>query len=146
MRSAWAQDLLDEIEKGFEDGLKDGVREGVVLSSGSLSYGDLKSLDHPYARRHGMPLLPPEYINHHPGGTFRDAWEKRGPRWQGDDLVGSVENHDPVADYLTQPSGAPKSKMFARPIDKLVEAGMIDDIEIRVNQRVAGFARRTYNV
>jgi hypothetical protein len=141
----WVADLLDEIEKGFSEGIADVVKQAMALSSGPYSLGELAAMDHPYAKRHGVPLLPPEIINVQTG-DFRRAWRGGMTLPFGDDLEGQITNDNWVSDYLTQPAGGHRSNMFQRPIDKEVEDDVPSMVENRVNQRVADFGKRTYRI
>lgn len=98
----------------------EGLKEAQVMSQGPLSLGALIDMDHPYARRHGFPLADPAVINEKSGAFLRD-WKTDPVEVDYNIVHGAIVNENPVADYLTQPYGAPKSKMFARPIDAFVE-------------------------
>ena len=130
--------------KVFEEAMKTatykGYDEAILLSSGGVSLGQLAAEDHPYARRHGMPLRDPTIINAQTG-AFRNDWKNPPPTVMGDTIEGYIENHNPVADYLTQPDGAPNSKMFQRPIDKEVEAFTETELENQILKGLAAFSK-----
>ena len=69
-------------------------------------------MGHPFAKRHGQPLLDPGVINVITG-EFRNAWTIVAPALAGSDIVGELRNDSWVAQYL-QPG---TQLMFNRPID-----------------------------
>jgi hypothetical protein len=75
-------------------------------SSGSFSAADLRALDHPYARRHPLPLLDPDEVNVE-SGEFQHAWRLEGPQQRGDRLTTRVFNTSRVAPYLDQQDPPP---------------------------------------
>lgn len=91
-----------------------GVEQARKRSSGPFSLYELAEMDHPYAVRHGMPLLDPSIINEQTG-RFKASW-------QGEIGVssGRVSNASDVADYLDQGTDT----MFRRPIGDALEAEM----------------------
>ena len=117
-----ADRLIQEIDNAEVLSGVDLLETAHRFSSGTLTYPDLERLDHPYARRHGVPLLPPEIISTHTN-QFRSSWRSEDPHDEGDDtLVTSIYNVDPKADYLDQSQGHPRTRMFARPIADAVLA------------------------
>jgi hypothetical protein len=117
---------------------KKGLVEAQVMSQGTASLGQLASEDHPYAKRHGFPLRNPAIINEQSGDFLRD-WERSPAVRIGDNIESEVGNFNPIADYLTQPDGSPKSKMFQRPIDQVVEAKMEVFLEDALTRRLKEF-------
>ena len=114
-----------------------GLEDAQVLSQGPISLGQLRKEDHPYARRHGFPLREPFVINEQTGAFLRD-WKTEEPEVNGDTVDGWILNQNPVAGYLTQPDGSPKTTMFRRPIDAMV-AGTT---EIHLENRIMANLRR----
>lgn len=141
--------LEDEFLKVFTDSMKeataDGFDEAILFSSGGTSLAQLAAEDHPYAKRHGFPLRDPEIINAQTG-AFRADWKNPQPVVMGDTVEGFIENHNPVADYLTQPRGSEKSTMFQRPIDEEVEAATATALEKRINENLDKFSKLTINI
>ena len=105
------------------------------LSSGTASQATLRRV-RPYARKHGSPLLDPGIINEQTG-TFRRSWTGDEPAEVDGDLTTSVYNTDPKAPFLEQPDGAPKSPMFARPVNERVLEQVAPVAEERVAEAVA---------
>ena len=114
------QALLDAAARATKTATDKGLAEAQVMSQGPESLGALALADHPYARRHGFPMRDPAVINEQTGAFLRD-WKTDPVETDQNTVHGAIVNENPVADYLTQPYGAPKSKMFARPIDAFVE-------------------------
>ena len=88
-------------------------------------------MDHPYAVRHGKPLLPPEIINTQ-SGEFKAAWYMDAPRSTdgGKTISGSVINDSEVADYLEFGT----KKMFARPLPTVVMDFTFKQLETRLQK------------
>ena len=141
LESAFMNAFVDAMKEATADGFD----EAILFSSGGTSLAQLAKEDHPYARRHGFPLRDPEIINAQTG-AFRAAWQNPEPVVMGDMVEGFIENHDPVADYLTQPLGSPKSTMFQRPIDEEVEAATATALEKRINENLDKFSKLTINL
>jgi hypothetical protein len=80
-------------------------------SLGPHSTATLAAMDHPYARRHGSPLLDPSVINVQ-SGDFLAGWEEAPVRAAGGRISGGIYNADPKADLLEGGTDV----MFARPI------------------------------
>lgn len=115
--------LRTAVDRAIDMALDDTVSDARRLSSGTRSSARLRQMDHPYARRHGTPLLPPEIINVQ-SGEFLSAWHRRRTS-EG----GQVINDSSVADFLK--SGTPR--MFARPIDIVLTTKLADHAEHRIN-------------
>ena len=132
----------DALKQGVADTLLEGYRKGRTMSSGTVSYLQLALEDHPYARRHGSPLRPPEIINSH-RGEFYNGWMISDPVETAGDITGSVENHSltskgrDLSDYLTQPRGWPTTRMFQRPIDKEVETQIESSLDDKVQSAIS---------
>lgn len=98
--------IADELPEALETAEKASLLEGLDLahqfSAGTLTPSDLSRLDHPYARRHGQPLLDPNVVNRQ-SGTFFSSWEIDGPTMQGSALVSSLFNTDPKAAEWLEP-------------------------------------------
>lgn len=122
----------------MEQACKDGFNKAIELSSGTMSIGQLKDLDHPYARRHGMSLLPPEVINTN-SGEFLESWKLGEVETTNKKVTGDITNNSRVADYLTQPDGSDKSNMNVRPIDKSVEEYVEQQLEIYILENLKAF-------
>jgi hypothetical protein len=71
----------------------------VAASSGTLTESDLRRLDHPYARRHGVAKKDPEIINKR-GGRFSRSWSTLSPRARTRRVHSRVRNLDPKARYM----------------------------------------------
>ncbi len=54
-------------------------------------------------------------------------------------VLGVIKNENPVADYLTQPTGAPKSKMFQRPIDTEVSLKLESFLPAAIEKALSKF-------
>jgi hypothetical protein len=128
---------------GFSN--RQGLDKAIALSGGGISLAQLASLDHPYARRHGRPLLDPGVINRQTG-DFQAAWKMEDPKIVADNVEATVKNEDWKADYLTQPKGWPKTKMFQRPIDKEVEQYIEDTLNKELNQRIKQLENKDYYI
>lgn len=109
--------LLAEAERLVQRAADAGLEAAMLWSSGSQSLSDLRRQDHPYARRHGTPLLDPSRINVQ-SGQFRAAWESRGGGLQR-----SVVNESEVADYMKG-----TRSMVSRPIWERIEEAMLEAV------------------
>lgn len=128
MAKDFATEIMDILVDSVNTTVKTGLVEAQVMSQGTASLSVLASEDHPYAKRHGFPLRNPAIINEQTGKFLRD-WRKKDATVSASKIEGSVENRNRVADYLTQPKGSPRSKMFIRPIDLVIEAKMTATLE-----------------
>lgn len=113
--------------------LSDGISEAVRLSSGPYSSKQLARMDHPYAKRHGQPLLQPEYIINTQSGVFRASWTRSNVFQSGDTYWGFLSNYSGVADFLAKGTRF----MFARPIDKILEIRMEARLAKELEKRLA---------
>jgi hypothetical protein len=104
-------------------------------SQGALRARDLRRMDHPYARRHGGPLLNPDVVNSSESG-FGGAWELDGPTQADGALSGSVWNSDPKANYLSQEDGDSRTAMFARHPHEAAAAEVAPRREERLEQAI----------
>jgi len=130
-----ADALPGEVAEAVELTAQDALTRARWWSSGSLSLKQMrrKSVDHPYARRHGSPKLNPDFINTQTG-VFAASWRHSAPVEDAEgNLTAAVFNTDPKAPYLEQPDGGPNSKMFARHPHEQVAA----EVAPRFEQRVA---------
>jgi hypothetical protein len=82
-------------------------------SSGPFSSEQLADMDHPYARRHGYPLLDPGTINVQTG-AFKAHWRRERVADDHYQVVNDDEKAEKIlfGDFWT----------FNRPIDEAVEA------------------------
>lgn len=127
--------IEDVFVLSMKEATKAGYDEAIFLSSGNVSQKELDREDNPYARRHPRPLRDPAIINAQTG-QFRADWENPPPTSYGGTIEGYIENHNPIADYLTQKRGqigAYQSFMVERPIDDEVE----DFTEKALEDRIA---------
>ena len=118
-------------------------------SGGGLTARDLAQLDHPFARRHGSPLLDPGEINRR-SGRFQAGWTPIPPfREDGGSTVGIYNADEPVASYLQQRqdaeigdydegAGVSRSTMFARPVDVKI----LEEVAPRHEARIEAALRR----
>ena len=82
-------------------------------------------------------------------GAFLSDWIRGPTAVVNDDVSGSVENHNPVADYLTQNQGQlgkRQSSMFARPIDEEVEAKMAVHLNKHLFENLASFENLDFTI
>ena len=144
---------MDNLEKEFQNvfveamdlATRDGLSEAIKLSSGNVSIGQLISLDHPYAKRHGMSLLPSDQINEQTG-EFISKWVQQEPELNDNTITGSVLNDSNIADYLTQPNGNSKSTMVIRPIDKTVEEYIQQKLDIYILENLNKFDDMNFDI
>lgn len=102
--------LRQEVRALMDDVAKRGLRDAIRRSSGPFSLSALRQMDHPYATRHGSPLLDPSRINVQKG-VFRSSWEaSSGHDWA------QIRNDDPKTRFFFG-----TDKMFTRPIGGAVE-------------------------
>lgn len=71
----------------------------VEASSGTLTEKDLRELDHPYARRHGVAKRDPSIINVR-SGRFSRSWSTLSPRARARRVHSRVRNRDPKARFM----------------------------------------------
>lgn len=120
-----------EIERRAKNAVQktvnEGLKEAIWWSSGTLSSNQLRKMDHPFARRHGSPLIDPTRINVQ-SGEFIEAWQGTH---QG--LKGLIINDSEHADQLKYGT----ERAFARPIE-----GKIADIVHESLERNLGAVKR----
>lgn len=88
-----------------------GVRIAREQSSGPYSSAQLAAMDHPYATRHGSPMLAPWIINEQ-SGAFRSHWQ-----YVAKGIGAQIFNDTYYAKWLEE--GTPT--MFARPAGLVIE-------------------------
>lgn len=106
-----AMRVEDHAQSGLLDSLDFALERARFYSSGNTSISTQAAMDHPYARRHGRPLLTPHVINRH-RGTFFQAW-----RVVHSQTGGQIVNDSAVADWLEQGTDT----MFSRGVGRRVE-------------------------
>jgi hypothetical protein len=121
------QALRVEIRAAERRSALDTLSVAERLSSGQVSTRQLRRAGHPYARRHGTPLLNPAIINDQ-GGPFARSWLLRDPQSENGEETTAIVNTDPVGDYLA--SGT--KVMFARPLPDAV----VKEVKPRREERV----------
>jgi len=138
----YSDELAKSVMDAMTEATKFGYQNAQIMSQGTESLGQLRAADHPYARRHGLPLRDPAIINEQTGDFLR-SWINPAPERNGDVVEGSIENDNWVADYLTQKPGRMgkyRSKMFKRPIDDEVEAITKTALETSLVKHLQKFA------
>lgn len=112
---------VSEIAADAVDVATSGLLAAVVVrSSGPYSLAELRRKDHPYAKRHGSPLLDPGRVNAQTG-KFRASW---GSRSLGA-LHKQVVNTDPVSEYLVTKDGRGTKYMFHRGVDAAAQEDLV---------------------
>lgn len=108
----FAQNLLeaaDMLEDGHKEALaltlKELKAEAIKQSSGTLSLDQLRSLDHPYARRHRVMRLDPDMVNEQ-SGEFKRGWRVEGPVMRNGEWTGFLYNEDEKSDLYLEPGTA----------------------------------------
>lgn len=128
----WFQDSAREFEQDVLRAervtVDDLLETAQQFSSGTLKPKDLRRMDHPYAKRHGAPKLNPAVINAQTG-EFRGAWQTDPVSSGADGLESALYNTDPKAEKWLEPG---TKKMFARPIDELIESRVAPRREARI--------------
>lgn len=136
-------DLAGEFEKACAQALTEAMRDTLVeagrLSSGPYSLEDLARMDHPYAVRHGSPLLPPEIINRQ-SGEFASEWKRTPILGSPEEPRMQVRNDSRVADFLKYGT----RRMFARPIEGELEVYAEEQIARRLAMRLTAWAKASY--
>lgn len=109
--------------------LYDTLQYAQDMSSGDLSKKDLEIMDHPFARRHGAPLIEGNVINVRTG-NFLSHWKMNEATTFESMLStrGRVYNDSMIADYLVKGT----KNMFARPLDEDLE----EFLKMRINYYV----------
>ena len=134
-----ANDIETAMRKAMNEALRDVCGEALAMSSGTLSYADLRAMDHPYAVRHGSTIVDPSIINKH-RGDFYDHWREGQALQVSDGVEGRVINDSDVADFLRLGT----SKMVPRPIQEALEDYAGQTLESRIAVNLAGIAGRDY--
>ena len=114
--------FVADIEEKFYAALKAAeernaaaVKDELVRhSSGTLTYADMRRMDHPYAKRHGTALVYAAVLNAHER-QIADGWKIVGPRAERSRIVTKIGVSGEHARYIAQ-AGGPGSKMLPRPI------------------------------
>jgi hypothetical protein len=109
-----SQDLVGAIRRAEDKSAAKGLQIAKDFSSGTKSLAQLRREDHPFAKRHGRPLDPPEVINSQTG-EFRAAWKVIAQTVKGMP-VPAIVNQNWKANFL---KGGTKY-MFNRPVDESV--------------------------
>lgn len=123
-----AADKLERRQGSIADQTQDDLlRTAQRWSSGPFSSKELAKRDHPYARRHGRPLLSPARINVQTG-VFRASWVGT-TQYRNDGAVVRLFNTDPKAAKYLEPG---TSRMFARPLDAAVARETFPRVEKRI--------------
>lgn len=120
--------LPRELAQAHREATADVFRTARAFSSGTVSTPQLRRLDHPFARRHGSPLLAPQQVNRQTG-RFWESWVTQGPLQVGGTLAAQVHNTAPYAGYLDTGTG----RMFARPLAEAVA----ENVQPRYERRTA---------
>lgn len=112
------------IMRGIKEALADGLEDAREMSAGPFSSRELKRMDHPYATRHGSPMLPPEVVNLQSGEFYHSWWTRQFADG------GQLRNDSKVADFLQYGT----ETMFARPIAEKLGEKLADHAERRLNE------------
>lgn len=123
--------LEQELKEAHRETLADAFRTAQAMSSGTVGAAALRRLDHPFARRHGAPLLNAAVINRQTG-RFWESWAQQGPFEVAGAIVGRVFNTDPKARFLEEGTRF----MFARPLPDAVVASVAPRFERRIEEAV----------
>lgn len=115
------------VVRALNKALEDGKQDALEYSSGYFSSKDLAKRDHPFARRHGSPLLPTEIINEQ-SGEFKGSWRIERVIMPGEG--GQLINDSKVADFLQYGT----KTMFDRPIVVVLVKKIADHAEKRLNE------------
>ena len=122
--------LLTAVKVAETQSLEAARYELEATSRGTLSPGDLRRLDHPYARRHGSPLRNPAILNQKSGETAR-SWHTSPVSETSEGTQGSVVNRSPAAKWIKS-GGKGSSKMVERPIVEHVKSRIRAEREARL--------------
>lgn len=143
------QQVDDAAERGFRKVLDRGLALARRQTSGRRSLSELRRRDHPYAKRHGSPLLDPAKVNSQsgdllsrwfPAGQFGASTQVlgKGDKMPGRvlgsgarDLRGAIVNDDPVTEYLEG-----TTVMFRRPVAEAVEKKLEAEAESIVGKAI----------
>lgn len=132
--AAYFQQLRAEIADIEREAAHDAILAAhdyaLDMSSGNETPQTLRQKDHPYARRHPFPLLPPEKINRQTG-IFFSAWRAVLENWGG-----QIRNDSDRADFLQYGT----RRMHERPIKEAVEAFLEAKYQESLERRMQGFS------
>lgn len=108
----------------------DAVAKAKRYSSGPVKQKELRKRDHPFARRHPGPLLPPDIINEQTG-DFKEDWKGTGPTKSASGFDLQVRNDNPVTEFF----GGTRF-MWERPIEDRLRNEIADDAASEVNDAI----------
>lgn len=131
------REILAEANRTVRTSIAHGMREAKKQSDGPLSPVDKVRMDHPYAKRHGSPLVGLLPINQVSGEFYRD-WDQSVPTGKGSQPTGRLFNFNEKADFLKDGT----DKMFARPIEPYLMDYVADKAEQELNYGLTKIARR----
>lgn len=137
--ATFADDLAAALVRGMARGQQAVKTTAMQESSGPYSQAELTQMDHPYARRHGSPQLPPEIINVQTG-QFRADWKVEPVMLNRNEIVARTINENHVADFLQFGT----KHMFARPIQPEVEKIAEPLIVREIEKELTRFFKQTY--
>lgn len=83
--------------------VEDMKQDAIVLASGPYTERDLREMDHPYARRHGNPLLPLLPININTGRLLRSMRVFRRKTMAG--TIWQLQYMMPYSKFVLAPEG-----------------------------------------
>jgi hypothetical protein len=132
----FVNNLPGELTQAVNDTLHAGYGLAIQHSSGTHSSADLARLDHPFATRHGSPLLDPSVINAQTG-QFRAAWRTEGPKPTAGGVGGAIVNDDPKVQVLKPGTRL----MFARPVEDRIARELAPVFETNVIRAIVRAAR-----
>lgn len=95
---------------------RDLQRDAERRSYGTVSADALRRLGHPFARRHGTPLMDPRVINRQ-SGVFAKSWRREIHGYKGS--IYNVAPHGAFLEYGTR-------RMFDRPVWEDIEENAVD--------------------
>lgn len=136
-RAAYRVSLLaDYLEQGQAELIRDTeidlLKTARRWSSGPFSLAELATRDHPYARRHGRPLLSSARINVQTG-VFRDSWVASAAVIPGVGVGVRLYNTDDKASRFLEGG---TEHMFARPIDVQILGECVPRLRRRVDRMI----------
>jgi hypothetical protein len=131
---------IEQLERAADEGAKRGserlLSRGLSLAkkrtSGRRSLAELRRRDHPYATRHGSPLLEPSIVNIQSGRLLSRWYAFRLPGGWGGSYRGRIINDDPATEFLDG-----TRVMFPRPVARVVSAALGREAESLVAREVA---------
>jgi len=131
------QDIANAIKRGIDNATSQGVAIAIKNMSGPYSQAMLTAMGHPYAVRHrgkvtGVALLPKIPVNVQTGKVRAD-WKTTPAEAQGDEIVGTLKNENPIIDYLQDGT----NKMIPRPIREAIEEELQPQLEGFINRELS---------